>query len=147
MLTLIRKDRPLWDYWDAEATEPYGEETVYVVTFNDDVFEFASPNAAHAAMSAIGEAEADGRSVFACTWTVELTGDRRPYEVDFPSDLVGPCNAVAMEDTDGLGWTCFDGHGHRSDLVYYEADEVAAIRDAGGRLATNAVLMDGSAIR
>lgn len=142
-LTLVRETREVWNPYDEG---PVGTEEVFVVRNGDDTYEFPTAAAAHRALDALDEANRAGRATFPCSWTVELTGSRRPYEVDFPSDLYGPCEAPAAEDADGAGWACLAGHGHRSDAEYYEADEVASLRERGLPLAENARLMDGTEV-
>ena len=140
-LALIRETRELWDPWDADADEPYGTEDVFVVRDGDDRYEFETATAAHEALDFIDAARREGRMVGPCSWTIELTGSRRPLEVDFPSDLYGPCNAPAADNANG--WSCLAGHEHRSDTEYYTDDEVASLRHGGHMLAENARYMDG----
>jgi hypothetical protein len=92
-------------------------------------------------------------STWECDWRREMTNAEHNeaadagWYPDSPSDLIVECRATATVDADGNGWTCSAGHGHRSDVEYYEAEEAAAARDAGHRFPANARLMDGSEIR
>lgn len=143
-LTLIRLDRPVYDY---DTGDDVGTEEVYVVRNGDDTFEFpAAPALAHRALDFLDEANRAGRDTFRCSWTIRLTGHRLPPEVDFPSDLYGPCDLPAAADADGNGFTCLGGHAHRSDLEYFDDDEIAGARAAGRPLPANAARMNGASL-
>lgn len=75
---------------------------------------------------------ADNR--FECSWLVEdyFEGERYINECGAP--------AVGFDN----GFMCVNGHSHRHDVEYYEADEAAAYVKAGHALAPNARLMDGT---
>ena len=106
-----------------------------------DRYEFETFDAARAALTAISGSLTAGREVFPCSWMVERTDG---YEVDFPSDVYVECGAPSFEDADGLGWHCFAGHGHRSDLEYFDDEEIAGARNAGRPLPANAATMAGA---
>ena len=126
------------DYYDEGPPELVAE---YVVTSGDDEYVFANFEAAKAALKAVSTAARNGLAVFPCSWMVERTDG---YEVDFPSDLYVPCGAPSTEDEDGNGWSCFAGHGHRSDLEYFDDDEIASARANGHTLPANAATMAGA---
>lgn len=116
-------------------------EKVYEVSNGDDVYEFVSYVDARNALISITAAKAAGVDVWPCGWMVE---DRSIPEPDSYSDLLRPCGAPAMAHADGNGFGCAAGHSHRSNVEWYEADEVAALTKTGHRIAPNAALMDGT---
>jgi hypothetical protein len=124
-------------YYD-NATPVYG--SVFDVIVDDDVFTFGVFEEARRALVDITKALAAGNAVAPCGWLV----DRYHPEPDSAADLLGPCGAPAI--IEAAGWCCAAGHAHVSGAEYYEEAEVAAIRNAGGLLAPNALLMDGRAL-
>lgn len=104
-----------------------------------ETFKFATPVEAIEALRFLSVA--DTEAVFRCSWAVELTGDRLPPEVDFPSDLVGNCDAPARGTA--RGWECFHGHSHVSGASYFDDDEVSARRLAEMPFPVDSYTMDG----
>lgn len=79
--------------------------------------------------------------VFTCGWEIRLPASRLPEEIDFPGQMYGPCNALAV-GTAG-GWHCAHGHEHVSGAQYYEEEEVAHRMQDGYLVPQDALYMDG----
>ena len=124
-----------------EDGEPLVEYRTFDVIHGDDVYE-VGPNFADARafLIRLTEAVMSGAEVFPCTWMVERTDG---YVADFPSDLIVACGAPSVGDADGNGWSCWAGHGHRSDVEYFDDDEIAAAKAGAFLLPANARAMDG----
>ena len=123
--------------------EAVGTITTWIVTAGDDTYTFDRYPDARDALVRITTAAVEGRPVWPCSWEVVRTDG---YECDFPGDQYVPCGMPTFADPDDNGFACLAGHSHRSDVEYYDADEVAAARASGRTLAPNARLMDGSVI-
>lgn len=87
-------------------------------------------------------------AIFPCSWEIRLPAHRLPYEIDFPGQMYGSCNALVVGTA--RGWHGLCGHSHVSGAQYYEEDEVIAYRQAGHPVDPAGLLMDGrpvSAVR
>lgn len=77
---------------------------------------------------------ASADNVFPCGWLYPIVTEDGPGAAECEAPAVGLDN----------GFVCAHGHSHRSDVEYYEQDEIDHVRRAGHMPAMNARLMDGS---
>lgn len=80
-------------------------------------------------------------AAFPCSWEIRLPASRLPEEIDFPGQMYGPCNALAVGTA--RGWHCEAGHEHVSGAQYYTEDEVAHNMQNGYLVPQDALYMDG----
>lgn len=106
----------------------------------DETFTFDSAREAISVLKWL-QAHPEVDEVFSCGWEIRLPASRLPEEIDFPGQMYGPCNAMAIGTA--RGWEYLHGHAHVSGAEYYEEDEVAHLTQNGYLVPQDALYMDG----